>query len=261
MNDVDDALPAEAVKRADALAALRDDPKDRATLMAALDVSRTTIHRIVRTLEAQELLEQDGHEFHLTALGRTVADEVSTYRRRLRTARRLQPLLETIDDEAVAFDVGPFEDATVTAMAPSNPYAPVARFMELLRDSETLRGFDTTTVAPVFVDEIRDQILGGLETDVVYLPGVARDVVESYPDGVAAAVESGRLTLSMHDDLPFGLAIFDDRVGLGGYDGETGMLRVFVDTDDPTAREWALDRYREYRATADPVAVPPADAN
>lgn len=253
----DDALPVEAIKRADALAALRDGVMTRADLMEALGVSRTTIHRIVRGLEARELLVQDGSEFGLSALGRAVADEVTTYRRRLRAARRLQPFLETADSTSVDLDVGLFDDATVTVMEPTNPYAPVSRFMDLLRDSGTIRGFDTTTVAPIYVEEIRDEILGGMETDVVYLPAVVEDMVETYPDAIAAAVESGRFTLAAHDDLPFGLAIFEERIGLGGYDEETGLLRVFVDTDDPAAREWALDRFRRYREDAEPVTGSP----
>lgn len=256
LDDDDDTLPVEAIKRADALAALRGGPMTRADLMAALGVSRTTIHRIVRGLEGRELLIQDGSEFGLSALGRTVADEVATYRRRLRAARRLQPFLETVGDASVGLDVGLFDDATVTVMEPTNPYAPVVRFMGLLRDSGTLRGFDTTTVAPVYAEEIRDEILGGMETDVVYLSSVVEEMVEAYPDAIATAIASGRLALAAHDDLPFGLAVFDDRVGLGGYDDETGMLRVLVDTADPAAREWALDRFRRYRQEAEPVVVP-----
>lgn len=71
-----------------------------------------------------------------------------------------------------------------------------------------------------------------------------------------AAVESDQLTLSAHDDLPSGLAIFDDRIGLGGYDADSGMLPAFVDTDDPDAREWALKRHERYREAADVVAIP-----
>ena len=249
----DDRLPLEGLKRGDALTVLRDGPMDRASLMASLDVSRTTIHRIVRGLEARDLLHQHGNEFELTAFGHTVADEVAAYRRRVRAAERLKPFLETTPELPVDLDVGLFDRARVTEMEPTNPYGPVARFMELLADSETLYGFDTTTVAPIYVDEIRDEILGGMETDVVYLPSVVEDIVATYGPEIAAVVQSGHLTLSTSEDLPFGLAIFDDRVGLGGYDAETGMLRVFVDTAAPEAREWALDLYAEYREAATPL--------
>jgi len=251
-NDGD--LSVEAMKRADALSALFDGPMDRAELMATLDVSRTTVHRLVRGLEARDLLVQEGDEFTLSTFGRTVAAEVVTYRRRVTAAQRLQPFFETLTHPLADIEVDLFADATLTESKPTNPYAPVARFMDLLRESETLRGFDTTTVAPIYVEDIRSEILGGMETDVVYLSAVVEEMVAAYPDAIAAAAESGQLTLSTHDDLPFGLAIFDDRVGLGGYD-ETGLLSVFVDTDAPAAREWTLDRYRDYRAEAEPLDI------
>ncbi|WP_224450534.1 helix-turn-helix transcriptional regulator [Haloprofundus salilacus] len=246
----DDTLLLEALKRADALRALRNGPMTRANLMDVLGVSRTTIHRTVRSLEEQDLIIQKGSTFELSAFGRTVADEVSTYRRRLSAAQHVKSFLETISDAPFDLDVGLLAEATVTKVEPTNPYAPVGRFMELLKQSETLRGFDTTTVAPIYVEEIREEILGGMETDIVYLPTVIEDMLDAYPDDLTAAAESGRLSLWKHDELPFGLAIFDERIGLGAYDDETGMLRVFVDTDAPEARKWAVDLYRQYREEA-----------
>lgn len=254
----DENIPIEALKRADALATLREGPLERSELMSELDVSRTTIHRIVRGLESRKLLTQDGSKFRLTSFGQTVADEVTSYRRRVTAAQRLQPFLETLTNQSVDVDVGLFEEAVLTETKPTNPYAPVARFMELLRESETLYGFDTTTIAPIYVEDIRSEIFGGMETDVVYLSAVVDEMFDAYPEAIASAVESGQLTLSTHDELPFGLAIFDDRVGLGGYD-ETGMLSAFVDTDAQEAREWAETLYRQYRDEAEDLNVSPTD--
>ena len=248
----DDTLHVEAIKRADALAVLQEGPVGRAELMDSLDVSRTTIHRIVRGLESRELLVEDAGQFELSPLGHTVATEVTNYRRRVTAAHRLKPFLETLTDTSIDIDIGLFDDATITVSKPTNPYAPVARFMELLRASETLHGFDTTTVAPIYVEDIRREILGGMETDVVYLSAVVEEMVEAYPEGIEAAIESGQLTLSTHDDLPFGLAIFDDCIGIGGYD-ETGLLSAFVDTDSPAVREWGQELYRTYRDEAEPL--------
>lgn len=252
-------LPLEAVKRGDALAALADGVNRRADLMDELGVSRTTVHRIVRSLESLDVVAQVGHEFRLTALGNRVAAEVAEYRHRLEAAERLQPLLEPLGDAAATLDVVHFADATVTTMGRSNPYAPVQRFMDLLRASTSIRAFDTTTVAPVFVDDIRDEILGGMSVDVVYLPAVAEDIVHTYPEEVRDAMDTGLLTLSTSSDLPFGLAIFDDRIGVGGYDPETGMLRAFADTANPDARDWALDEFRRYRDAAAPFELSAAE--
>ena len=45
------------------------------------------------------------------------------------------------------------------------------------------------------------------------------------------------MTLRTREDLPYGLALFDDRVGIGGYDETPGLMQGFVDTDAPIARE------------------------
>lgn len=245
-----DELALTALKRADALELLTDGSRTRAELMSSMDVSRTTIHRTIRTLEGEGLIEQDGESFLLTPLGSTVAREVTTYRKRLRAATHLQPLLETLGDRACELRTEFFADAHVCEMEPTNPYKPVVRFLERLRESDSIVGFDTTSIAPIFVAEIREEILGGMEVDVVYLPSVIDDILETYPEEVKTTVASGNLRLSVHDDLPFGLAIFDEYVGIGGYDEETGMLRAFADTADPEAREWALEQYERYRAEA-----------
>jgi hypothetical protein len=53
--------------------------------------------------------------------------------------------------------------------------------------------------------------------------------------------------------FPYGLAIFDDRVGIGGYDEETGLLQVFADTESPIAREWAERVFASVRADSKPI--------
>ncbi|WP_449271459.1 transcriptional regulator FilR1 domain-containing protein [Halobacterium bonnevillei] len=129
-------------------------------------------------------------------------------------------------------------------------------FMTLLRNSETLRVSDTSRVNLIFVDEIHDQIRSGMASDAIYPPAVVEDITSTYPDATESLLESGQLTLSTHDAFPFGLAIFDDRIGLGGYDPDSGLLSAFVDTDDPDARAWALALFDPYRASAAPVPTP-----
>jgi hypothetical protein len=85
---------------------------------------------------------------------------------------------------------------------------PVERFVQLVQESETLRGFDTTPVAPIFADGIREDIMGGMETDVIYLPAVVKSIVDAYRDEVTTTIELGILTLSTYADLPFKSAIF-----------------------------------------------------
>ncbi|WP_458209367.1 helix-turn-helix transcriptional regulator [Haladaptatus sp. NG-SE-30] len=238
-----------AVRRATTLRALQSSPLTRSELQAEIGVSRTTTHRIVRGLRNDSLVERTNGRYELIPLGRVVAGEVERLKTTIEVAVRLEPVLPSLDETDL--DIELLTDATITVPEAGDPYGPVRRFVTLLSDSETLRGFDTTSIAPMYVDEIRDNILDGMQTEIVYLPEVIEQILMNYRESIDDAVESGQLELLVHDDLPFGLSLFDDRVGIGGYD-DMGVLRVFADTDDSDVREWAESLYEQYHAEATP---------
>lgn len=245
-----------SIQRADVLKALSVRPLRRAEIEETVDVSRTTAHRIARSLTDHGLVERTDAGFVLTPLGEAIAAEVNRVQDTVKVAANLQPILEALSETAFVLDVSLFTDAVITASKPGDPYAPVSRFMELLTETETLRGFDTTSIAPLYVDEIRDEILGGMETSVIYQPAVAQQIADSYPDELDEARESDRLELFTSESLPFGLALYDERIGVGAYDSDTGMLKIFVDTDNPEAIKWGESLYEYYRNDADPFFPP-----
>lgn len=232
------------------LDSLRQEGATRATLQDRLDLDRVTLGRILTAFEDREWVETDGDEYVTTFLGVLVADRFDAFRSFMATARDLRALVGAVPLDSLGFPVDRLADATVTTAGEGDPYAPVRRFMECVRDSESLSGYDTTTIAPIYVEEIREEILGGMTTEIVYLPPVIDQIVSDYREAVGGAVESGHLTLWVADDLPCGLAIFDDRVAVGAYDDETGMLAVLVETGDPDVREWALESFESVREDA-----------
>lgn len=245
------------VRRAPLLAALREGPLDRRDIEARLGVSKPTVHRATKALTERGLVERDGATFRLTRTGRVVADATETFRRTTAAADRLAPLLQAVEDADPDFAIAvePFADARVTLSEPGHPYRPLNRFMQLVGETDRLRGFDTTTVAPGNVATIHERIVGGMATEILYPPSVVDGVLENDPEKAREAVESGNLTLWLHDSPPCGLALFDERVGLGGYDAETGTLSVFVDTDDPEAYAWGERTFERYRAAATPLTA------
>ena len=246
------ALLKVSVQRMDTLDALWSRPLRRAELESELDVSRTTAHRIVRSLTDHGLIERTDGRYGLTEFGEIATAEIFRVRTNFEAADALRPFLDAIADTPFDFDVSSFAQAVVTTSGPGDPYAPISRFMELIPGTDTLRGFDTTSIAPVFVDEIRQEILGGMQVSVVYLPETAAQIADSYPDELGSSMESGNMELFTSESLPFGLALFDDRIAIGAYDGETGMLTVFADTDDAEAIEWGERLYEYYLEAADP---------
>ena len=222
--------------------ALREGPASKPALQERLGMDRVTLSRILGEFEDRCWATGDD-EWSLTVVGRLVADEFGEFRACMRSTRALRPLIGIAPIEDPDFPSDRLHAATITSAADGDPYAPIRRFMELLQDSDSLSGYDTTTIAPMYVDEIREEILDGMATAVIYRPSVVEQILDDYREDAAAAIESGHLTLWVADDLPCGLAIFDDRVAIGAYDNETGMLDVLVDTDDEAIREWARDSF------------------
>ncbi len=245
------------VRRAPALTALREQPLDRRDLETCLDVSKPTVHRLTRTLSEMSLVERSNGVFTLTGLGKAIADVVAEFTRNVETAYRLTPLLETIQDRYLAFDVTAFADATVTTAEPSDPYRPVQRYCSLIEETRVLRGFDTTTLSPQHLDAVHRRVCDGMETELVYPPAVAAHLLSTHPEQMAEMVESGFLDVRAHADISHGLVLFDERVGVGSYCKTTGALQAFIDTDEPAAYEWAETIYDAYWTEAERFEMHP----
>ncbi|WP_435345831.1 helix-turn-helix transcriptional regulator [Haloarchaeobius sp. HRN-SO-5] len=237
------------------LEVLIDGPLYRDEIQERLDVSRATSHRFTRWLQDNDLAERVDGRYRLTGKGTTYADEVLRFERNLRTATALAPLLDVICEYHQEFVIPPFADATVTTATPDDPHRPVARFVALLRDSSTFRGFNTTHMVPPALADVYDHLFDGIETELIYLPDVVDNLVETYPDRLRVGIDAGHLRLRTREALPYGLAIFDDRVGIAGFDEETGSMHVFVDSDSAIACAWADRVFETYRNNSDPIEL------
>ncbi|WP_049988500.1 helix-turn-helix transcriptional regulator [Natrinema salifodinae] len=252
-NRIDPDRLSDIVRHGPVLEALREEPRDRREIEAQLDVSRATSHRLMKWLGEQGFVEKVDGRFQLTGRGEAVTDEVLRFEANVSTAHRMGPLLDAICPHHAEFAIEPMVDATVTVAEPSDPYRPVERFISLVNESETFRGFNTTHMAPLSIGEFYQQLFDATESEIVYTPQVVEKLVDTYPNRTNEAIDRGQLTLRTREKLPYGLAIFDDRVGIGGYDDETGLMQAFVDTDSSLAREWADRVYASVKADSTPL--------
>ena len=238
------------VKRAPMLEALREEPLDRGELDSRLGISRATSHRHTNALIDLGLVERVDGVFQLTGVGTVVAAAIDEFESGVTVAYQLGPVLEAVDETVPPVPLAAFADATVTSADHGDPHAPIYRYIALVRETETLRGLDTWSIAPTYMGEIQREILDGMRTELVDPIAVVEDVMENYPERCVQVCVSGHLMIWLHETLPFGLAVFDDRIGLGVRNPETSLLRAFVDTDAPEAREWAEAVYDTYKADA-----------
>lgn len=247
---VDRELLLEVVRRGPMLAALRAGPMTRRDLEEHLGISKSTAHRNARSLTERGMLVKSNGEHTLTEFGRMVADVVTTFEEDMQATARLSPLLEVVSGTVPSCPIGVFADATVTTTESGDPFGPLARFISLVRETESLRMADSYAIAPTYIDEIHGRVLDGLETKVIERPDVAEDIIENYPKKCVQLCASEFLTMKLYDDLPFGLVILDDRIGIGVRDAETGVPRAFVDTEANRAREWAETIFESYWSEA-----------
>lgn len=232
---------------------LLEGPLDRREIEERLDVSQATSHRFTRWLDEQGFAEKIDGRFRLTGSGEATTAYLLRFEANVQISDRLAPLLDVICEDHQEFVVEPFLDATVVVAQPDDPYRPVERFVSLLGESDSFRGFNTTHMAPLVLGKFHQQVFEETDTEIIYLPHIVEKLFETYPEQATDAIERGHLTLRTREDLPYGLAIFDDRVGIGGYDEDTGLMQVFVDTDAPIAREWTERVYASVRADSEPL--------
>lgn len=241
------------IRRSPLLEELRGDAFARAELQDRLNVSRSTSHRHTKLFGEMDVIEKANGEFRLTESGKLLTDAMVRFKREADSALQLAPVLEAIQDAPVEINSEAFAGATVTNTERGDPYSPMARFVALVRETETLHGFDMDAIAPLYLNEIRQRIIDGMETKDIGLPEATKNALDDYPEKCTQACASGYLEIRLHDDLPFGLAIFDDRVGIGARERDTRALRVFVDTGSPEVREWAETVFEVYDAEAVPL--------
>lgn len=237
---------AELLVHGPTLGTLRKASLDRRALQERLEVSRSTCHRHTRSLEEAGLVERPANEYRLTEIGEVVADAVSAFGAHVRIALTLGPVLEQIQSTDPDFDVDCFADAKVTTAEHGNNSRPMARAIALFRETESFRGVRTAAIAPMYLEDKR--VLDGLHTEVIEPPETAEQVMEEYPERCVEVCVSEYFTHWLHDDLPFGLVIYDDRIGIGVEDNE-GLV-AFVDTDALCAREWAEAVFESLRQEA-----------
>lgn len=239
----------ELLRHSPGLQALSRRPLDRRELEDRLGVSNTTGYRITRALEDRELIEKTNGRYAITTAGEEILGAVSALESNVRTAVRLGPVLRALREVGPSADLDAFAGATVTASS-GYTFSPQNRYLELLDETETLRCFMFESMVPSYLGDVQQHLDYGLEVEVIKLPETAAEMLAEFPDRAIEVCNNDNLSVYLHDDLWYSLAIFDERIGIGVLDTDTGMCQTYVDTDAPAARTWAEAVYESYKEDA-----------
>lgn len=243
-------------RRAELLAQLLDGGAEKRALEDDLDISRSTLDRSVRELEALGVLTYADGEYALTPVGRRLVRNYLRFRRQVAVAVEFQPFLEHVSMAPLPFDLDWLRDAELFVPEPSNPYSMVDRHVSRLREMN--RGRVILPIVGLHVHEtVHETIVErGGEAELVVTKGVA-DVLTSDPEFAeltADLIATERFDLQVHDEIPYLLGVFDDEVVQMGVD-DGGELRAMIEADGDSVLEWAREAITQYYREARPLAV------
>lgn len=253
----DIAYLARSEHRVTTLAALTVRPRSRSELWELTGVSSSTIRRTLRDFEERQWIFKEGYQYETSQLGAYIAAAMVDLIEQLETERSLRQVWEWLPEEDSGFEIGMCTDAQVTTADAENPYRPVNRFVTLLDETSEFRfaGMDVAILEPL-KDDFVERIIEGMHAEIINPPRVIRYIRTTYPELFSTALESGNLTVRVHDDLPpYGVCLFDNRVAISGYDPEGVTVRVLVDTDREETRDWAESVYEMYRRQTPTFAI------
>ena len=247
---IDDiAYLARSEHRTPTLVALTDRPRSRSELCESTGVSSSTIRRTLREFEDRNWIRRNEYRYETTQLGAFVASAMAELIERVELEQELRDVWQWLPGDESGFAVEMCSDAVVTVAEMDNPYAPVNRFLTLIRQTDKFRfvGIDIAIFEPNR-DELCQRVIDGTRTEIIHPPSVATYYRSNYPELLSETLASGNLTIWLHDDLPpYGVGIFDHRIAVCGHDPDTQTIRVLLDTDSEEAREWAEAEYAFYR--------------
>lgn len=243
---------ARSAHRVEILYAAAERPHRRDEFQELTGASPANLGRVLRSFEKRNWIVRNGHWYEATPLGEFIVSEFRDLHEAMKTERKLRDVLRWLPTEVIGFPIELFTDAVVTVPEFGSPHQTASRFVELVEETETLFGFAPTTASSDMEALFRNAI-DGMKTEVIWPSNLTETVLTAHPKQVPEAIESGNLKIMINDDVPCACAIFDDRIGLAGYDHETGIMRVTIDTAAPEARQWAEELYKSYRRNAYPL--------
>ena len=144
------------------------------------------------------------------------------------------------------------QTCTVTLCGATSPYAPMHRFMELVEETDTFRGF-APVFNPLYVESIGTRIADGGDFEIIGPPNVFETIRSSDPAVFETALKAEATRLLVAEDLPeFGLALLDEVVVIAAYseDMRTHSILEACDEQQELA-EWAEQQYDVQRQAAD----------
>lgn len=255
----DGELDSELVwSRREYLDALTAEPRRKAALVEALDVSRSTVNRAIAELDDAGLVEDVAGGCRLTLAGRLGAEALETYRSHLDGVDEVRELLPALPPDA-SLDLDLVAGAEVEPARGTAPYRAYHAFERLIEASSRLRGAARTFSNPRS-REVFDELVveRGVPVEFYLGPSLLRQVRETYPGVLDSWVEDGSFSAHVVADPPRHSILVSerpegDRAGVAVYTEANEFLGVLINDADDAVR-WARERLDALAERAVPLS-------
>lgn len=248
----------ETVQRREAvIECLEDDPRDKRGLTRRLDVSRQTVDRAVRELEAAGVVERTADGYRLTLVGDLAYREFEALLERYDRLCLTRDLLVHLPPDA-GIDTDVLAGAEVVHSDHPIPHEPVRELERLVEDAASVVGYSPLAF-PQHVSLIHQQ---ATRTDTEIELFLDAPLIErlrtEYDEELRDALSAPTFTLYRLDESicpNMGLVLLDDAlVYIGVYDA-SGNVRGAITTEADAAVAWARERLAECRSNGHEVCL------
>ncbi len=248
-------------RRGDVLRTVGAGEVSKRDLVDRLDVSRSTVDRSIRELEALDLIERAASGYRQTLPGRVALEEFERFETRIDGLVRSNPALSELPND-VPFDGSVLDDAEVVLSERHSPHLPITRYCEFVERATSVRSI-SPAVFPQIAEAYQEAVVErGMDVRFVASDAVIERLVATYADELRQMLATGRLKLRRRNDrIPYGLVVADTptgtRMALLMY-AEGGACAYLVN-DSSAAVEWAASQFEDAWSAARPIPVPVED--
>lgn len=242
---------------------LLDGARTKRDLVDTVDVSRSTVDRAIRDLEAAGLVERTADGYAVTVAGRIAAADRDRYRRTVEGVADTQSLLALLDRD-VDVPAAMVRGATAVHAAAPTPAAPLDELHDRIAGSDRYRSVAAIDPGTGFAALYETQVVEhGLDLELVFTDALAAHARE-HRDGVWRAMHEHGVEVYAVPDVNHGVGVVDDgedaSAVLPVYDAQMQLAGI-VFNDAPAAVDWARETYGRIRERARVVDPPAAGSD
>ncbi len=241
----------EVVRRGPILESLQEESVTASELSDSVDMSRSTVHRAVKSLEEYDVIAESGGAYELTNVGQVLTQEMQTFGLRANAALAFKKFLNHIEIHSSRIPLEYFDSAKTTRRTSRQPHATLHQIIKLIENTDEIQMF-STVASPVHVDVGYREMMNGTEIEAIFDREVIEFFAAEFPEKAQDAVSTGKFDVYGHEGLPFELFIMEEKIGLAAHN-ENGNAEILIECENQSAIDWAEDLYDEYRQNAESV--------